>query len=277
MKLTPWVLSELYAADVLCPKWTVMWVAIRDRNYLCELASGKRRLIAKYLPPGPVNQSTVTFLSNEYRVLKCLAKKAGVPLAPLPCGRLAEKGIWLQQSLPGKPLRGEEILSGPSLQELVLTRLLELRSSVDSGPLTLKELLVDLRGDSVNRIPAMEAARALDGRLSPVISHNDLNPSNVLVANRCVAFVDWTFSNDRGIPCFDWFDLVAHSARRCSLSWERIIESLACPESELAKVCFGAARLVGHSIRDTCLLLQLYVGTRLRNVANREHELTQAV
>lgn len=33
----PWILTELYAAGVLQPPWQVTWVAVRERNYLCEL------------------------------------------------------------------------------------------------------------------------------------------------------------------------------------------------------------------------------------------------
>ena len=277
MKLTPWILQRLYVAEALHPQWNVSWVAIRERHYLSELCQGPKRLIAKYLRSDANWRGTTRILSHEAAILRRLSdfRSAGKlsDFAPHSEIALPNQGLWLQQCLPGQPLRSPDILENPELRKKILHCLQELASIGSEDPLNACELLSELRphsGDQRNYRIALDAAQSLNDQVRPVWAHNDLNPSNILLHRNKIAIIDWTFAAHRALPCFDWLDLLAHSAlQHHRSSWRQVAELFAEESSTLSTLCLsGATELLGCA-RKAAYMLTLYRTTRLNNLSAR--------
>lgn len=186
--------------------------------------------------------------------------------APEPVANVCLPQVWLQRCLPGRPLTGRDITSRADLRSQTLNLLSGL-SQGTGGCLERAELLAELR------LPAMadqayRAAERVGYRLKAVIAHNDLNPSNLLWDGERLASVDWTWGSKRGIPCFDWFDLIAHSAFEAAGCWEQAAHRLATPSRFTDLALAGAERLT-QSSEIAAILLELYVATRLANIRQR--------
>ena len=276
----PWILKDLLSLGVVDANWAPSWVAVRERNYVYEFKLGSRRLIVKSLRYQSADSATTAgFLSNEVRILTLLQghhKDARIPkLAPRPVAGFASKGIWVQECLPGFPLRSGEFLSQPLLQQRVIERLLSLRAVGSGGLLGYQDLMKELRTDpsassEVRHYHARAVSEALAGKLQPCLGHNDLNPSNILVDDGDVSFADWTFSQDRDIPGFDWFDLLTYVHLEVSgYTWRALAEGFASGTSRaIADYLQGAAKLVG-CMEVSRNLLRLYFSTRFANLLSR--------
>lgn len=273
-------MNELRSLGIVDSRWVVSWVALRDRNYLFEFRRPGRRLMVKCLRKQTSGRATAArFLSNELRVLRfleTLRRDSRIPkLAPLPLAEFPSRGIWIQECLPGYPLRSNDVLNQSACQSLVLGQLRCLGKVGQGVPLTFRDLMRELpKGVSsgLRYQTAREAADELAGKLQPCLGHNDLNPSNILIDGQSVTFADWTFSRERGRPCFDWFDLVSHAYLDSHhLSWCDLAKKVGDPSEQLiTDYLRGARQLLGSPeiARD---LLQLYLATRFANLVKRYH------